>query len=770
MNQKAVLYVKQFFPVCANVYSNLPCAASIGVTGTQECFNTRNNSHDCQDPANFIQTLNSILFAMHDQFVPHGIDAIPNILDIDIGSPMIYPGENLGERTTAKITFMNHRTSDCLIDPYYANRSYDPFYQGTFWGKFKARNPFLKGWPVKIYRGFDNQTLAEMEVINLFVDQISGPDSNGEVTITYVDALRFLDGDKALAPANSSGSLTSAIDSDDLALVLSPAGIGNAEYPDTSTGTHYGAMGEEIVSYTRSGDNITITARGLFNTEATDHDEDEVFQVVLYLENMRVDEIIYLLIDQFTNLDAATRINISEWADEITNYHNVNYTGLIPKPESVRQLIDELIVQAGLVINDDVVAEKIKLRTLRPIPPAAPLIDSDIIIDGSGIRVKDQFQKLVTAVITFYNQYNPFLDVDEERNYYSKRGKLSDINYEQSSIRLIHSRWVPVGGGGVVDSLNTMIIGRYQLPPRLFYFSLPRSFSVYEGMGINISPPTAEDATGAQETVPAMVVSTKKLWHETAVVAEEMRVTGVNFLQRLVIIEFNSFNINLKDLHDALYGEAGSGDTVTFILETGVITGSTTVDQFAVVNEGWASGVDVTLILRGRFQGKGGNGGRAVYVPAQNGGGALYCRSPLTIHCDSGDEAEIWGGGGGGAATDFYVDPNNIWQQALGAGGGGAGTLPGAGGDGYALGFSQTTIPAEDGTATTGGGINDLGDFAEEINDFFTATAGNGGGPGENGGNSSDGNTGGTAGAAIDGISYITFSGATPDIRGPQIN
>src|SRR5690606_2684040 len=159
------------------------------------------------------------------------------------------------------------------------------------------------------------------------------------------------------------------------------------------------------------------------------------------------------------------------------------------------------------------------------------------------------------------------------------------------------------------------------------------------------------------------------------------------------------------------------------------------------------------IIIRGRIQGKGGNGRHHINPPSDiHGGTAFFTRHPCIV--DVGINGQIWGGGGGGG---IGYQQGYIWP-----GGGGAGYNPGASG-----GTPVAGSAAQPGTRTTGGrgsnGGNNGGGFP---------FGGNGGGPGQSGlsglGNHGSG-AGGNAGRSIDGVSFVTQIG-TGDIRGPTAN
>src|SRR5690606_21929357 len=118
-------------------------------------------------------------------------------------------------------------------DPYVSERGYDPYKQGTYWGRFRARHPFLRGRAIRLIRGYVGQALAAMETRHFVIDSINGPTPDGTFTITAKDVLKLADGDRAQAPRPTNGFLVGELLASATTATLTPAGIGNKEYPSS---------------------------------------------------------------------------------------------------------------------------------------------------------------------------------------------------------------------------------------------------------------------------------------------------------------------------------------------------------------------------------------------------------------------------------------------------------------------------------------------------------------------------------------------------------
>ena len=246
MNRKALTYFEIDLDYCALSYGVSPCAAAIGVTGEAKCFNSLKT---CQDRGNFTNSPVTLRFSMDADYYPRDIDAIPSITGISFSPTIISLGEDLGMRASLSVSFKDHRHSDAGpgFDKYYSTRGYNPFDRGTMWGKFRARQPFLRGRNCRLIMGFLGQTLAEMETRHYVMDSFNGPSPDGSFSITAKDALKLADDDRSQAPRLSNGSLLADITSSATALTVTPSGVG-AEY---RTSGYVAIGGKEVVAYTR---------------------------------------------------------------------------------------------------------------------------------------------------------------------------------------------------------------------------------------------------------------------------------------------------------------------------------------------------------------------------------------------------------------------------------------------------------------------------------------------------------------------------------------
>lgn len=127
---------------------------------------------------------------------------------INVGS--IRDGERpLGVTGSCTITLKDAPWDDVVGDYYKSLRTVSG---GNFWAKWVARNPFYANMRVTIYEGYAGQSLAEMERRLYILDNVTGPDSQGSVTLTAVDPLRLTDNARAQFPRETDMRLSAAID------------------------------------------------------------------------------------------------------------------------------------------------------------------------------------------------------------------------------------------------------------------------------------------------------------------------------------------------------------------------------------------------------------------------------------------------------------------------------------------------------------------------------------------------------------------------------
>lgn len=724
-------------------------------TGFKKCFNT---IRTCQDRPHFLPETKTLRFCepnVDQTFTKDSqpVVMIPSVAAINVTPSVLKPGVDIGVRESVKIGFKDHPHSDAGLDKYIEDRDYDPYQQGTFWSKLRARHVSLEGFALRVIRGQVGDDLNEADVYNYVVDSIVGQGEN--CSVSAKDFLILTDKKKAQCPRISNGVLSADIDANDTTITLLPIGVGDAEYPLTGK---VAIGGEEVVSFTRAGDVLTVV-RGRSNTVPDDHKEGDIVQLVKIYEPQGPADIIYNLLTQFCPGIDTDWINANEWEVEVDQYVGRLYSAEIAEPTSVVTLINELIEQVGLVFWADPLTQQIRLRSLRPVTTSSKIYSEDQIMPS--LRVTEQTQLRVSEVWTYYGQRNPLEQLDEPSNFTAAIASI-DANatqdYQHPAIKKVFSRWIASNNRAAAARLNGVILARYRDPPRKFDFEL---FSTIEEVptlaaGVQVRSHQLQDDEGAQVNVPVQITSIEVAEDQFTVAAQEAIFVEQDDLEtvKLLFIDDVVLNLNMRELHDEIYLPPNSGDQVRAIIGATGLVGSAKASRISFDVGEWPEGVSLELIVNegGEIIGKGGNAGN---VPsslgaAEKGGTAFRTRVPITIK-NSGKIRGGGGGGGPGGGINVGVDPAIVIKG--GGGGGGAGHKTGFGGQ----------VGGDPGKFSQGG---DPGSYS---NGVASSTGGEGGAPGQPGASGNTGLPGGEAGTAIDGDSFVTYDPAGT-ITGPRIN
>lgn len=728
--RERVVFLEVDQPLCSLAYGEGACPAVLGTDSDRKCFNTRAT---CPVPDSYLPESGSPLaphlltlrFSLGQLDTLQYGSLIPSMID----EPEVTPGRinlggmdrnlsALGSREVVTVKFADHLHSDLLVDPYRlerisgaamadSNEAYDPATRGTFWGKWLARNPYHQHYACRVREGYLGDDLDDMRVRHYVIDRIDGPDDDGTVTLVAKDLFSLIEAKKAKAPPASRGELSANLSAVGSSFSVSPSGIGELDYPHYagSPGELVVAIGDELILCSRSADTFTVLERGYRNTVAADHDEEDLVQWVLEYRAELAHDIVYALLRDYTAVDVDAAIDKPQWDIEAAALTQV-YSALITKPTPVVELIGELAEQAGFTVWPDVSTGMINFAPLRAQAPTTVVTDNDWIADGT-LSLKRQASRRASQVWVYYGQINPVEDLDERRNYHSRVVVAPAENlYVTESVVEIFSRWIQQFGRQAAEAIGQRRLAMFADAPleAAFEGHASRAEEVALARYLTLRVAEVQDATGAEADVTMAATSIESTEGRVMVTAQQVRFytepgdTG----ERVIYIENDVLNLNLRTVHDALFAVpvGGSpGEVVRFIVLAGVFVGSSSAATPAMVSGTWPSGVNLYLDNSGRIQGHGGAGGKGTTLLETStvgapGGDAIETTAALIIDNDSG---EIWAGGGGGGGT------NGI------GGSGGAGTNPGAGGSGFVLGLAGTAevggagVPDPDGSATTGG-------------------------------------------------------------------
>lgn len=749
------------------------CHAILSASAPRKCFQT---IATCPVPEDYNPGTLTLTFSrMQKDIQRHYGFVIPSIVEggikttpawINLGALDPEVGA-LGQREVVSITMQDHLWSDHMVDPYRYERAtgaaaygsppetYDPSTRGTFWGKFLARNPYHSGYRLRVYEGALGDALEDMRVRHYIIDRIDGP-SGGQVRITAKDAFSIIEKQKAVAPLASEGSLSANISAAAGSFSVLPSGIG-ADYDAAG----YVAIGHEVIQYTRADDTFTVVQRGALGTTAATHSQEDIVQQVLSFTTQLAHNIIFELICRFTALGSAGSptasdfIDKSAWDSAASNVTSL-YTGRIAKPTPVATLIAELCEQAGMTVWPDVTTGMIELRGLRA-GAVSPTVEDSRWIISESLTIRRRVERRASQVWVYYGQVDPTEDLEDKRNFHSVLVGIDadaedSVQYGVPAVREVFSRWIPQFGRQAAQTCSDRLLSMLRDPPIEVEFSIVRDRDGELQIARYFSLETADlqDETGDVESLALATTALQFSENEIGVKAHSVRFPETasedspTIDLREIFIENDINNINLRTIHDSLFVAPVGGEVIRVYVLEDVTVGSTSTATAALTRGTWPAGVQITLYVRGRVQGKGGLGGTASYTTSghtvvaatagSNGGPAIDSSAgAMSIDNSTG---EIWAGGGGGGAGGGRVVHTSLAGLA-GNGGGGAGTNggPGVSATGSLFDGGSTS---NDGTEDAGGdgGVGQLMYFwTGGTNPYgtYAGDGGDGGGPGLDG-------------------------------------
>lgn len=701
-NRQPFSYVELDLDYCANVFGSAPCTAT--GSGDAKCFNT---FISCQDQTNFSNTVKTYRFcSTSGGKVPVGLDAIPCLTGINITPAVIDAGKGLGLRASCEITLRDFPHSDIRIDPYVDGRTYIPINQGSFFGKFKARNPYYNGRVMRVYSGYleddGSFDISNFEKRTYFLDGFDGIDANGIVKITAKDILKLAGDDRSVCPKPSVGKINADINNSATTITMTPAGVGALDYPASG----FIRIGSEVCSFTRSSDVLTIV-RGLKGTAATEHKLGDTVQLCKEYVGQTVQDIVYDLLVNFCGVDAGY-INMADWDAEQAAYLTRLYSALLTAPTGVSKLLTELCEQVGILLFWDEVNEELILKSVRPNSVSETVTDltADYHLLADSLKLKDLNDERVNETWIYYGLIDFTKNLEEESNYklLYVGANVSDQSTNKNRdvrIKKIFSRWITETASNAAIELAQKYLGRYAVAPIEANFNLDaKDGSLALADFVRINSRQYQDFYGNNQDLLLQIVKRKEALVGTtwAFTARQFAFSSNGNPDRIVDIAVDTLDLDLKAAHDALYSPAISGDVVIVTIKAGVLVSASTTSLYALTNPStWAAGVIVKLVIESGaiVAGRGGDGGRGGYAytvwseaneytityyddgeDGEKGGSALHAQYPLSIE----NNGSIFvGGGGGGGSGGLITFSLSGWGSVSGCGGGGGWPL-GSGG------------------------------------------------------------------------------------------
>lgn len=519
LSKRPITLVEIDLPYCSRTYGSSPCAAVLGTTGAAKCFNSR---FTCQDPTNYAATTKTVTFGQNVDGLPDIPGMFPALKDVSTR-----PGElnlsgldprstALGIRARVTVRLQDFTNNDTWLDKYQAQRvsgaalasgiGYSPLGRGRFLARLFARFPYYLGLPLRVRRGYVGDDPGDMETEHYVISELTGPNAAGEVSIVAKDVLDLAENSKAVYPKASLGKLLADMTAVATTATLTPTGIGNQDYPASGLVR----IGREIMSFTRSGDVLTLT-RGQEGTEAATHSALDVVQICGVIDGMTLNQAAEEILE-YNETGFSGFINSSEWQEENDRWLAGTTTGrvIISKPTGKSTLVGELC-QLGVMIWWNPVDQKIEFKANAPLAPGESyydISDTDGLIEGTPEVDRAEDQR-ASAVWIYHGVRDWTDDALAARNFNKLVIAALDENlYGQEAYKEIFTRWFGrFGDDGAASIISERLLERYKNPPKVVSGSLDVKdrAGVSLGARVRVESYVLQDVDGATLVEPMQV-------------------------------------------------------------------------------------------------------------------------------------------------------------------------------------------------------------------------------------------------------------------------
>lgn len=477
LGKESLIAVGLVFDKCSLVAGISPCTAT--QSGDLKCHNTRAT---CNDPTNYTRTTEEIKFCEPRSNLPVGEKLYP-MLDgkVEKVPTSITGGKGLGNRSIVTVRIKDFTHNDRDRDPYWRERSVNYEESGTFWVREFARNPYYEGRTLKLYYGYLTSPFSwdNFQTHEYDIDDAQGPDK-GIVTFTAKDILVRTYGERQKYPALSNGELSAGIAASAGSATLSPAGIGNSEYPASG----YVSIGKDIKGFTRSGDALTFTSHGAWGSEDNSHNAGDLVQLCVSWSGTNAVDVLDELLTTGAGIPAAmipydngATGTPENWDIEKDLWMSTALvTGILSKPEDIDKIIKELSEQFLFDIWYDATSQEIKIKALSPEPGnvAVPSLTDGYEILKETLKIKRDSRQRLSQVQVWYGKLNHAEGNDRENFGLAKisadTSRPGPNKYGREGIKVIYSRWI--ADGAQASTLANRLLARFADTPEVIEFEI----------------------------------------------------------------------------------------------------------------------------------------------------------------------------------------------------------------------------------------------------------------------------------------------------------
>lgn len=738
-------------------------------TSDELCFNT---FETCQDTANYNNVPQTYSFIERLNLPTAAIESYPAVKGISYGSTKLDPGGGLAVRGKVTANLQDFTNNDNNIDDYVRERSYDPETRGTFFGKLLARNKFWLGRPMRVREGYidDPFTLSNFRTREYIIENITGPDKTGRVSIIGKDPLTLAANNKAKCPVPSTGTLAIALTATGGAgVAVTVSGGDGADY---DVDAHIRIDDEILLITSRLVDVLTCT-RAQGGTALAAHEIGATMQSCKTYDDEPVIDIVQDLLENFSGVSSSF-IPFTDWeAEETASLSGYDLTTIISEPTGVQKLLKEIVEVTLLDIWYSDTDQEIKLKLQTPFTDVTQVLTDEFNVLEKSLSVKTLNAKRLTRVLIYYGVRNFARDLTETENYSLanfeiEADKEGQNKFDDIKTKIVFSRWMDASNTTQIALTSQRLLQRFGNMPVEVTFELDAKDvpNLQTGDVYDLETRIIQGTDGLPAKTRMQIVETKPVKPSS-----KYKYTSLAFFEDpttdTTVVSANETDYNL---FVELGGPPGPVDVTVTINSLVVIRGSQGNPAFTT--EGMHPDSTVSIVNNGQIYGHGGPGGDGgdanstadgikpgvclYFGTAQNGfsgidgGDAIECTvAALTIDNTSG---EIFAGAGGGGGGDGIYQTTSNESDSGAGGGGGLGADTADGGDGGVAtaggsGVCGPDLPQQGGNGTDG---SEIAEGTGGTTPGIGVIGGDGGDDwGEDGSASPQGGSGGAGGFAV---------------------
>lgn len=550
MGKTPVQFIELIMPRCTRTYGSAPCTASLGVTGTDRCYNTQAT---CQDTANFLSSDVTYRFStVRLDGVQQAGDppTFPTLQTVKTNPTILTPGKGLGVRSSVSVSIVDHPWTDVACDPYRTQRAFVADNRGTFWGKWVSRNKYYQNRVMRVHTGFltdaGTYDAANFVVREYVITKISGPGTNGQVTIEGKDPLKWADQEKAQWPPASRATLTSNITSGGTSIAIT-----DPDQQITSwwnAGQRYIRCEDEIMLATAIAGSatttptLTVTRSSMpawydfsLNIQVA-HNAAATVQPCWVWQDAMVYDIVYFLLNTVAGMPAGY-LPLTEWQAEIdAGFGHLNFSTLLTEPHSVKDLLTELTQHSTMIFWHER-DQEVKLKGLRFYQQLGDDINDSTAIIAGSVSVSEDPEGLITQHWLFYDVSWPLGNPAQLKTYRTLdvRADLeqeSADRYGKPAIKRVVSRWMNRGDAGTANNIGETMLRQYREVRKVITWSMdPKDDNFWVGDVVGLSTKYVQDSSGADALLNVLITQVEEVFSDNGMALRYVGLEQFSFLR-----------------------------------------------------------------------------------------------------------------------------------------------------------------------------------------------------------------------------------------------